>query len=245
MSDTADVATMWVACITCHRPTSHDVVREYHFLQGDEDDLLYYRGYNIIRCRGCHTVSFAEAYGMNDDRDQLGEPIRTVTLYPSRTAGRKPIEAASYFPPKVQRMYLETLQALNVEAPVLATVGMRALTEAICLDRGCVNGTLADKINELVTKGELAQKQADFLNVHRFLGNDAAHEMLPPPADEVIVALDILENLLRTIYELPTMAAGLTASREQRRQDRERGISSTSVTFAGVPQEIRDSLSGS
>jgi hypothetical protein len=108
-----------------------------------------------------------------------------------------------------------------------------------------VKGNLADKINELVTKGELAQKQADFLNVHRFLGNDAAHDMLPPPPSEIIAALEILENLLRTIYELPKVAAELTASREQRRLEKDSGINSSSITAAGLPVEIRDAFGGS
>src|SRR5205809_177703 len=121
---------MWVACIACHRPTSHDVVEQLRFMESDDGEPLYRRTFNIIRCRGCRSVSFAETYGMRDARDEWGEPIEDMTLYPSRTAGRNPLAATVHFPPKVQRMYLETLRALNADAPVLATVGMRALVEA-------------------------------------------------------------------------------------------------------------------
>jgi hypothetical protein len=98
---------------------------------------------------------------------------------------------------------------------------------------------LEDKIDALVELGVLAPKQAEFLNVHRFLGNDAAHEMTPPPASEIIAALDILENLLRTIYELPHVAAGLTANREQRRLEKLSGLSNTALTAAGSPDAIK------
>src|SRR5947207_2655714 len=61
MADTnGKQATMWVACIECHRPTSHDVVEQLRFLEGDDGEPLYRRTYNIIRCRGCRAVSFAE-----------------------------------------------------------------------------------------------------------------------------------------------------------------------------------------
>jgi hypothetical protein len=104
-------ATIWVACIECHRPTSHEVVERYHYLEEDNDQIRYTRSYNIIRCAGCRTVSFAETYGMNDECDEYGYPVQTVTLYPSRTAGRKAIEAASQFPSKVLKQSVSIVGA--------------------------------------------------------------------------------------------------------------------------------------
>jgi Domain of unknown function (DUF4145) len=219
------------ACGECRRETMHDVVHQIETHEASPDgDIVVFKTHRIIRCRGCETLSFQELCESSDDIGDDGEPLTRVTLYPSRTTGRQPIAGSAYFPRKVQRMYLETLQALNIKAPVLATVGMRALVEAICIDRGCTTGNLENKIRALVKQGVLAPKQADFLDLHRFLGNDAAHEMQPPPPSEVLSALDILENLLRTIYELPETAAELTASRDERRTQKVSGLSSTTST---------------
>ena len=78
--------TMWVSCIECRRQTSHDVLRDYEDFEEDDDHIRYRRTYSIVRCRGCYTTSFAEAYGMDDGRDEYGNWVHTLTLYPSRTA---------------------------------------------------------------------------------------------------------------------------------------------------------------
>jgi hypothetical protein len=118
----AEHPTMWVSCIECRRATSHDGLKAHDEIEEDDDHIPYRRTYNVVRCRGCHTTSFVEAHGMDDARDEYGRWACTLTLYPNQTSGRTPIDAASHFPPKVRRMYSETLEALNVQAPVLATV---------------------------------------------------------------------------------------------------------------------------
>ena len=54
--------------------------------------------------------------------------------------------------------------------------------------------------------GLLSKKQAEFLHNHRFMGNEAAHEMVAPKPEHLVAALDIAETLLKTIYVLPKMA---------------------------------------
>ena len=146
-----------------------------------------------------------------------GQPEVRETLYPSRTAGRVAIKGAQYLPARVVTIYDETLKAFNAQAPVLAAVGLHALVEAICLDRQCGGRNLEIKISALVSSGVLAAAQAEFLHLHRFLGNEAAHEIVAAPEEEVTAGLDIIEGLLRTIYELPEIAAELKARGERRR----------------------------
>jgi hypothetical protein len=67
------------------------------------------------------------------------------------------------------------------------------------------NKLLAGKIGELVVKGVLLKRDADYLHQHRFLGNEAVHEMEAPPAEESAIALEILEHLLTTIYVIPRL----------------------------------------
>ena len=89
---------------------------------------------------------------------------------------------------------------MNSNAGTLAAAGLRAVVEATCIDQGCTTGDLKSKIDGLVTKGVFLKRDADYLHQHRFLGNEAVHELTAPPPDEFEIALQILEHLLTTIY---------------------------------------------
>ena len=54
--------------------------------------------------------------------------------------------------------------------------------------------------------GVLSKAQADILHTHRFLGNIAAHEITAAKPRELVAALEIAENILRTIYVLPELS---------------------------------------
>jgi hypothetical protein len=108
------------------------------------------------------------------------------------------------------------MKALNRDAPILTAIRLRALVEAICIEQACRGRDLQAKIDALVTTGALSENQANFLHLHRFLGNEAAHEITPPPLEKLMASLDILESLLQTIYELPMIAAQVRQSKNNR-----------------------------
>ena len=206
-----------VKCRECARHTRHEIIYEHRhdyllhcIVPPDGQTVNVEEKYRIVRCCGCQTVSFQKLFWESEYQET------TETLYPNRTDGRQAISASIHFPQKVRQIYLETLKALNTDAPILAAIGLRALVEAICIDQTCLGRNLQEKINALVTIGALSKNQADFLHIHRFLGNEAAHEITPPPLDELVASLDILESLLKTIYELPVIAEGVRQSKNER-----------------------------
>jgi len=71
-------------------------------------------------------------------------------------------------------------------------------------------------IDELASVGLLSKKQADFLHSHRFMGNEAAHEIVSPKPEHLIAALDIAETLLKTIYILPEMAEQINKKKKKK-----------------------------
>ena len=118
------------------------------------------------------------------------------------------------FPIKTKRVYLETLEALNGQIPLLAAIGLRALIESICLEQKTKSKNLAGGIDELASMGLLSAKQAEFLHNHRFMGNEAAHEIVAPNPEHLVAAIDIAETLLKTIYILPAMAEQLKLKKD-------------------------------
>jgi len=55
-------------------------------------------------------------------------------------------------------------------------------------------------------------------NLHsiRFLGNEAAHELIAPTYHELSLAIEICEDLLNFLYELDYKATSLTQMRNER-----------------------------
>ena len=204
-----------VDCTVCKRATNHDIVHAEHVSNYDEDSGIHCGAeYQMVRCRGCETISFAERSWNSEDTDHEGQAIERLVLYPSRTI-RKPIENYYYLPGKVRKVYQETLTALSNTAPILAAIGIRAVVEAVCKDKGCTGHNLENNIDLLVQKGHLAADQADFLHLQRFMGNAAAHEIAPPEQTELRAALDIAENLLTNLYLLPMLAEEMKKSQTQ------------------------------
>lgn len=204
-----------VHCLRCRGLTNHDVLFEQTDFDDEGEPWLYEEcRYQVIKCRGCDRTSFREERSINGSH-----PLET--LYPpERKHSRTAIVESWDFPSKVVGIYDETLRAFNALALTLTAIGLRALAEAICLDQGCQGKDLQERIEALVSSGLLSRSQGEFLHLQRYLGNAAAHEIEPPPLEDVMVALDILESLLRTIYHLSDQARRLQNKHEQRRKQR-------------------------
>ena len=194
-----------VLCEQCCRETNHDVVHEYHMSLSNE--CFWQANYQIVKCCGCGSVSFKiEVLTDEDDYNpDTGELEPSVTLYPPRITGRKPLEDDSKFPPAIQKIYYEVLNALNNSLVILAAIGLRTLIECICIDQNVRGANLEKKINALASTEVLSETQAKLLHTHRFLGNIATHEITAAKQTELVAALDIVETLLKTIYILPEM----------------------------------------
>jgi hypothetical protein len=225
-----DTSPIRIDCTECRRPTNHDLLHSKGNRWDDEDSgICGGEVYRTLECRGCGTISLAVDCWNSEDTDRDGDPISTQILYPSRTV-RKPMESHYFLPNKVRVVYEETLKALSNKAPILAAIGIRAVVEAVCKDKGCAERNLEKNIELLVKKGHLASDQADFLHLQRFMGNVAAHEIEPPEQNELTAALDIAENLLANLYVLPELAEKMQKSKAQLAARKVRTAKLTSTT---------------
>jgi hypothetical protein len=201
-----------VSCGECRRKTNHLVLVSVD-LSGTEEvgrdyEIHWASNYQIIQCEGCETVSFRrENSNSEDGYVQVGpdewEEVIYEELYPDRNEGRVPIKDVHLLPPEIERIYVETLKAINGGQPVLSGIGIRALIEATTKERRAGSGRLVDKINDLVVQGVLTREGADILHKLRTLGNEAAHEVKPHSTDQLSLAMDVIEHLLQGVYILP------------------------------------------
>lgn len=77
---------------------------------------------------------------------------------------------------------------------------------------------LEGQINGLHEKGLLTKIGSETLHAHRFLGNEALHELSRPSARELKLAISIIEQTLEQIYEVPQQALALKQAAQSRRK---------------------------
>ncbi|WP_427833996.1 DUF4145 domain-containing protein [Actinobacillus pleuropneumoniae] len=200
-----------VVCNDCHRITNHIISSSLDIRLSDS----YYRwdavdSYQIIKCLGCDTISFRRTY---QDSEMYPIPINDEEyednideyLYPPRIEGINGIKDTHILPFDIRAIYLETLQALKANYRILTGIGLRAILEAICKEQK-IEGNLASKISHLKNQGLISEEHKKILDNIRLLGNDAAHEIKSHTLEQLSVVMNILENLLNTIYILPSLA---------------------------------------
>jgi hypothetical protein len=217
--DNSQNSSVEAPCESCDRGTEHKVlsqVKENGKIPGAE---IYFRNiFQVIQCLGCKTICFRVLRTDSEDTDYHFDnetggydevSNEKIDVFPYRLSGRSQIKKVYYLPSSIQNVYKETHNALCGELRLLSCLGMRVLLEAICKEQGSITGNLEKKIDYLVSAGLLTSKNADALHKVRFLGNDAAHEMLIPTSKSLDVVFDIIENLLEALYIIPRKVSGL------------------------------------
>ena len=227
-------------CSRCERETNHLVLQSVDssgskvigYFENTEETIDWRDNYQIIQCQGCDTVSFRHANWCSEaiDDDSDGTSAR---LYPKRSNNTLPLKDFLNVPTNLRRIYRETIACFNNDASTLCASGLRAIVEGICADQNVSDGPvevvrkdgtkktqrkkeLQAKIAGLWEKGILTRQHSDVLHEHRYLGNEAVHELAQPSPDELRLAIEIIEHTLETLYEIPEKAEELRKKKFRR-----------------------------
>lgn len=233
-----------VFCANCKLETNHvvlqsvdseasEVIRYYDNLP---DTVDWSNNYQIIQCQGCDTISFQQRSWCSENVCQIGpddwDDGYSSTLYPYRSDNTRITKDYNNLPRTLRRIYHETIECFNNNSLTLCAAGLRAIIEGICANQQITDGpvhiqendsstrtvrkkNLEGKIAGLYEKGILTQQNTVILHEHRYLGNDAVHELNLPTSHELILALDIVEHIFDSLYEMPDKAAELQLIREK------------------------------
>lgn len=218
MSHTAKVTlgakkgnTLVVVCGVCSRETVHEVIADA--FSEDEihgGDIWWKDAYFIIECRGCKTLSFCKESVCSEDYAPDGDDLLVKReLFPGRIAGRPPLSDTYLLPWDIQRIYEESRSALMQNLPVLTGIGIRAIVETVCKDKGAQGNDLYHKINSLTALNFITETEAAVLHDLRFMGNEAAHKVKAHTQEELNLAFTVVEHLLNTVYLLAEQAKRL------------------------------------
>jgi hypothetical protein len=220
--DMADNNVVKVKCPDCGGGfKNHVVLCEHTKTWADNENQEHgATTYQVCQCQGCDEVRFrVDDWSTYYIDPYTGEAESTITVYPEFVGNqREPAvtESLADVAPQVDRIYRETVKALNAGTLILAGAGLRAVVEAICQHENAKGGDLKQKIDALVKQGKLAHAQAGLLHEERYLGNDAIHEVEPPSQSEIEDGLVIVEALLTTLYVAAQRGVRLKQQRARR-----------------------------
>jgi hypothetical protein len=196
---------LWSQCRNCRRSTRHEVLDE-HIDDGDPNAYRERTFWQIVRCLGCFSFGFRRehadyemvTFGLSNEP----EMETTVHCYPQYLRDHVGIDAVNYLPKSLRIVYTQTVRALADGSTVLAGIGLRACIEALCNHLNVAGRNLEKRIDQLFKAGLVSSQDRRRLHAIRFLGNDAAHEIVVPSSDDLRTALDIVEHTLNSVFVL-------------------------------------------
>ncbi|WP_064596102.1 DUF4145 domain-containing protein [Pseudomonas sp. DR 5-09] len=177
----------------------------------DEDNFGSVKSYQIVQCQNCDSLCFRSEYADSESHaydPETGEDFEwtQVDIFPHRTAGRFKIKDSFLLPIGVRQAYDELIDAMNAGQRILAGLGIRVVVESICVDLNAEGDSLYKKINDLSLKKAITQVDASILHKLRSLGNASAHEAKPSSAEQLDLAMNVVEHLLLGTYIHPRLA---------------------------------------
>jgi hypothetical protein len=190
--------------------------------------------YRLWICEGCETACLQNAR-LADELSTIGDEIHASIFYPYRDL---PIEKNivpkeyNHIPEKIEHAYKEAVTAYNTNLPVACAIILRALLEAICIEKGITDDiawNLIKKIEQLKIKNILSDNIVDNLHAFKFMGDDAAHSLEKADRADLELAIKIMEDIFNLLYEvnyrLSQNTQSLANSRtiELREQAKQRG----------------------
>lgn len=172
----------------------------------DEESDDGYVEYRLWFCKGCDTGVLEIVYNE-------GEPFAPTAEYcpPLKLHGVTTKEFIR-LPPKLTAIYGEVIKSFNYELNTLCAIGLRALLEGICEDKGMKGKNLQGRIDGL--KALLPENIVNSLHSFRFIGNEAAHKLESPNSYNLKLCIEVVEDLLNYLYELEYKVSRLPKRRQ-------------------------------
>ena len=222
--------TKRILCTYCAHLTTHVLrarysLRDEHFdihfegeveAPGDAEIPFSLHRYSIWQCAGCNSPSLEYESGAVFPGNE-GDTELSQEYFPKRSVGLIRGKGFRKLGPELTRLYQEIIACFNNNCFLLCTIGLRALIEGICDDKG-IDGKLKfeRRIDDLI-RFLPSVNVIEALHELRIAGNGAAHHrpLDALTSDEAREAIAIMEDLLNFLYELDYKA--LKMSRASKR----------------------------
>jgi hypothetical protein len=145
--------------------------RSYSTLRKDLEKLVTY---SLWSCAGCKQATL-EVQGASEDSDSEWAEA-SGEYYPRRLEDSIQPQFFKNLNNELGRLYKEIVTCFNEDCLLLCTIGLRALIEGVCNDKGFKDRKLENNIEGL-TKLLPSPNMIEALHALRLFGNDAAHRL--------------------------------------------------------------------
>jgi hypothetical protein len=175
--------------------------------------------YRLWSCLGCDTATFEEAITGEPMVDEEGNQIWTSTYHPKRAHQDLTKKYFRLLDKRLASVYQEIVESFNAGLRIVCAMGLRALLEGICVDKGITDGEawgFEAKLRKLEERKLLPSHIVECLHTFKFMGDDAAHRLEAPSQDELRLAIGVMEELLNRLYEIDGLASKAEALAKMR-----------------------------
>ena len=157
----------------------------------------------MLACCGCSAVTLRHTHNFSE------EPEPTVNYYPPFVSRPMPRWSAKLKNYKLYLLMKEVYSALYANCRRLATMGARTAVDMVLLDKVGDLGSFAEKLQKLEQAGFVSRHSREFLAAALDTGHAAAHRGHEPTEEQLNHVMDIIENVLQSVYVLQDSAAEL------------------------------------
>lgn len=176
-------------CSNCISITQQNV--RYSFEQALDEFGDFVEVYKLLECAGCHSICLAK------HSFQLHEYFET-RYYPPPLKRKKPLWRSEL--PICGALFDEVYEAVRGGQYQLAAMGVRALLEQVMISKVGDQGNFKKHVDAFFKQGHISLHQRDQIDKILTVGHASTHRRFKPNESELFIALDIIENILSTIY---------------------------------------------
>jgi hypothetical protein len=206
--------TMKTHCNYCSNETNHRILHtektgwsheidEYSSVDGGDN-------YILLVCAGCDNIKLLRQSWFSEATDDQGRPEIQETSYPPATDRRKPdwfSDITDVFdfdensePHAVKGMLLEIYVACQNDQRRLAAMGVRALLEHIMVIKVGDLRTFQEKLDKFLEERYISISQKNALDNVLEAGHAAMHRFYNPSKNDLKIVVDIVENIIQTVF---------------------------------------------
>lgn len=190
-------------CNLCLRKTNHTVlytttkrdVTETHGENFDVEETIY----TLAECDGCEYVTMKTVWSINGEGDMVDQ-------YPPALARRRPPWMHELFledflgSQSKYKLLQELYTGIGAQNWWLTMLGVRSLLEFVMVEKVGDNGSFVKNLEKFLEGGFVSKLQLDALGPLIEAGHATTHRGYQPSPADVNVVMDILENVLESIY---------------------------------------------
>ncbi len=206
-------------CNLCLRKTKHTVlytttkqdVTETHDEHFDVEETVYI----LAECDGCEYVTMKTSWSINGQGDMVDQ-------YPPALVRRRPPWMHELFledflgEQSKYKLLQELYTGIGAQNWWLTMLGVRSLLEFVMIEKVGDNGSFVQNLENFLEGGYISKIQLDALGPLIEAGHATTHRGYHPTAADVNVVMDILENVLESIYVTTAKAKKLKVPPRQK-----------------------------